>query len=856
MERRVSTGVSGIDDVIDMLRLGDNVVWQVDSLDEYRKVTEPYVAQAKKDGRRIIYIRFGTHRPVLDDTSEIAVYSVPAEKGFEHFAAEVHRIIEAEGLYAFYVFDCLTDLLKYWHSDYMIGNFFKVTCPYLFQLDTIAYFALIRDSHTKYTVSRIRETTQLLLDLYNVNGNYYLHPLKVWERHSPTMFLPHRLSGDSAICVSSSSEASFLFSDFRFEPDKLDYWDVIFNDAYTRLSGSEEEQREAKRRLVSLLLCPEPGQDDRRRKMFELCSRYFTLRDLINIKHREIGTGLIGGKTVGMLLARKILESDEEKRFTPLLELHDSFYIGADVFYTYIVQNNCWFLCLDQKTEDGYYKFAPQLREQILAGHFSDDMQELFRKMLDYYGQSPIIVRSSSLLEDNFGNAFAGKYDSVFCANQGTPEQRYAEFENAVKTVYASTMNRDALDYRRDRGLMMEDEQMALLVQRVSGDHYGNRFFPHMAGVGNSSNLYVWDKSLSTDSGMLRLVMGLGTRAVDRTEGDYAQIVYLGDPNKKPPTAYQDARKFSQHYIDYIDTEGDRLAVADRDKILDCDLRMDKSLISRVDWETEEIKRRLNPPGGAYIIDFSNLFQKTDFIAVISAMLRRLEAVYEYPVDTEFCINFSRDGSYRLNLLQCRPLQTRGLGKPVALPAPDSSCFFETHGDFMGGNVHYKVDHVVFVRADPYLALSENDRYGVARCVGELNAILNGKNAILIGPGRWGTTTTSLGVPVHFTELCHMLGIFEVSYKDRHLLPELSYGSHFFQDLVESGVFYGAIMSGERGVIFSKDFIESRENILTRLLPGSRWGDVVTVVETPGLELFADTVSQRMICTVPPKTDK
>lgn len=197
---------------------------------------------------------------------------------------------------------------------------------------------------------------------------------------------------------------------------------------------------------------------------------------------------MIGGKTIGMLLARKILESDEEKRFSPVMEMHDSFYLGADVFYTYIVLNGCWTLRTKQKTEEGYYKYAPMLQEKLRHGDFSESMQEQFKRMLEYFGQSPIIVRSSSLLEDSFGNAFAGKYDSVFCANQGTPEERFEAFVDAVRTVYASTMNMDALQYRQDRGLMEEDEQMAILIQRVSGDHYGEYFFPHLAGVGNSSN--------------------------------------------------------------------------------------------------------------------------------------------------------------------------------------------------------------------------------------------------------------------------------------------------------------------------------------------------------------------------------
>lgn len=287
-----------------------------------------------------------------------------------------------------------------------------------------------------------------------------------------------------------------------------------------------------------------------------------------------------------MCLARKILERDSENRFAPYLEVHDSFYLGADVFYTYIVHNGCWRLRTKQKSKEGYYKYAPELQERILEGEFPETMIEQFKTMLEYFGQSPIIVRSSSLLEDDFGNAFAGKYDSVFCVNQGTLEERYEQFEKAVKHVYASTMNIDALNYRMNRGLWDKDEQMALLIQRVSGDYHGQYFFPHIAGVGNSSNLYVWDPSIDMDAGMLRLVFGLGTRAVDRVVGDYSRIVCLDDPTRPPLISYGDEKKFSQHYIDLLDTKENEWTHKSVDEILREDIKTDKNLFATMDYET------------------------------------------------------------------------------------------------------------------------------------------------------------------------------------------------------------------------------------------------------------------------------
>lgn len=842
-EDRVSTGIRGMDQVIDMLRMGDNVVWQVDAVSDYRRVVEPYLQQARRDGRRIYYIRFGSHEPVITDTRGVQVMEVRAELGFEYFAMKVHRIIKEAGLDAFYIFDCLTDLVKCWYSDLMIGNFFRVTCPYLYELNTVAYFALIRDSHTEHTISRIRDTTQLLLDLYNVDGNYYLHPLKVWQRQSETMFLPHLIAGETAKTITSSSQAAALFSHFSLDRNRTDYWDVVFQEASMKLSGSVEEQKEAKELLIKLVI----GEDT---SITGLCREYLTLRDLLNIKSRELGTGRIGGKAVGMFLARKILERDPENEFTKILEVHDSFYMGADVFYTYIVHNDCWKLRTKQKSREGYYEYARPLQEKILEGSFPEYLVEKFKSMLEHFGQSPIIVRSSSLLEDNFGNAFAGKYDSVFCVNQGTLEERYQAFEAAVKRVYASTMNEDALNYRMNRGLWDKDEQMALLIQRVSGDYYGKYFFPHVAGVGNSSNLYVWDPSIDMSAGMMRLVFGLGTRAVDRIDGDYPRIVCLDDPARPPVISYGDEKKFSQHYADLLDTASNEWTHRDIDEILAMDIKTDKNLFSSLDFDTMRwLQERGRKTPNIYILNFNKLLKYSDFPEQIRKILKRLSDVYDYPVDIEFAANFDKEGNYRINLLQCRPLQTRGLGKTVEIPTvkDEKKCFFATHGNFMGGNVHIPVNYVILVKPMPYLALPEQDRYGVARVIGKLNKLLKDKNALLTGPGRWGTSTTSLGVPVHFTELCHMNAICEVAYREGNLMPELSYGSHFFQDLVESGVFYAAIFEKDKDVLYREDFVLERPNCIGEFVKTSYSG-VIHVARTDGLELYSDTVSQRLVC--------
>jgi len=843
---KVSTGMKGLDEAIDSLRLGDNVVWNVDSVSDYKEMVKPYITQARADNRRLVYVRFGRHEPLLEDSSDIIVYNVDAKKGFEGFATEVHSIVKQEGKRVFYVFDCLSDLLEYWYSDLMIGNFFKVTCPYLYELDTIAYFAIIRNIHTYSTIAGIRETTQLLLDLYKVNNKIYIHPLKVWQRYSPTMFFPHFLQGQDSMCITASSEAAELFASINRRDQMLDNWDIVFNKAEEMLDLEPQQQEKIKRLLMRMLI----GNESR---MFELCDKYFTLKDILMIESREVGTGFIGGKSVGMLVARKILELEGKDYFVKYMEAHDSYYLGSDIFYTYIVQNDWWILRTKQKTKDGYYKYAPELKEKLLHGKFPENIRQQFVHMLEYFGQSPIIVRSSSLLEDNFGNAFAGKYDSVFCVNQGTPEERYKAFEQAIRTVYASTMNEDALAYRINRGLFDRDEQMAVLVQRVSGDYCSESFFPHAAGVGNSSNLYVWDKSVNMDAGMLRMVFGLGTRAVDRTVGDYAKIVCLDDPLRIPCMNYEDQKKFSQHYVDILSLKENILTSKNLEDIILQDIKVDKELFLSPDYQTINRLRELGYKDGKqhYILDFQKLLKNTAFPEIMKEMLAQLSKIYDYPVDIEFTVNFTKDNNFKINLLQCRPLQTKGLGNSVEMPklTDKQDCFFSTKGNFMGGNVRLPVDFMVFVNALAYLELNEQGKYEIARQIGAINNAMKGKNVMLMGPGRWGTTTPSLGVPVHFSEISNMSVICEVASNETGFMPELSYGSHFFQDLVETGIFYVAIFEGQENVVFNSSRILNSKNYLEEISPKSvGFSNVIHIAKTDGAEIFSDIISQTLLC--------
>ena len=187
MAYRVSTGHHGLDRIIDELRIGDNVVWQVDQLGDYRLMAELFLQESNRNGKTVHYLRFGRHEPVIKDAHHegLTLHIIDTSQGFESFTQSVYSLVTQLGPGAFYIFDSLSDLLEQWGSDLMIENFFRIICPYLFELDTIAYFAVMRGAHSFEAIAGIRETTQLLLDVYHLEDTLYIHPLKFGNAMRP-----------------------------------------------------------------------------------------------------------------------------------------------------------------------------------------------------------------------------------------------------------------------------------------------------------------------------------------------------------------------------------------------------------------------------------------------------------------------------------------------------------------------------------------------------------------------------------------------------------------------------------------------------------------------------------------------
>ena len=550
---------------------------------------------------------------------------------------------------------------------------------------------------------------------------------------------------------------------------------------------------------------------------------WFTVNDLENIRKNKIGAGRIGGKAGGMLMAYRILSQIANDELKACLCIPESYYIGATEFYPFMTINNLthW---LDQKykTEDEMRKDYPKIVKDFEQGEFPLDVQEKLLKLLRNVGNKPLIVRSSSLLEDNFGTAFAGKYESVFLPNQGTPAENLEALTRGAGHVYASGLNPNALLYRRQRGLADYDERMALLIQVVQGNKFGKYYMPHASGVAFSRNSYRWTPQIRMEDGFVRLVWGMGTRAVDRVGNDFPRLIALSHPLLRPSSDPVSIRRYSQHYVDLIDLEENVFKTLPIHEVLGnryAPLRY----IAQYDEGGFLSTLRSNLIGDdpeKLVITFDELLRRTHFAECMREVLQILESTYAGPVDMEFTLEIrhlpSGQPELHLTILQCRPQSHLVEMERASIPTnlKKENIIFSTRFVVPQGHID-RVDYVLYVPPSAYFSLpTVGKRNELARAVGRVNSALCGENFICVGPGRWGSSNPELGVSVDYGDIYNARSLVEMAGEG--IVPQLepSLGTHFFQDLMEAQIFPLGIIMDDVDTIFNKRFFKEMPNHL------------------------------------------
>ena len=587
------------------------------------------------------------------------------------------------------------------------------------------------------------------------------------------------------------------------------------------LELSEPREKNIKISLIRRILSDQPAFIDIAKNFIKIDSFYNLLQHVI---YPTGSHGQLGGKSAGLFVAHHLLKNTENhEELFGNVKVPKTWYLTSDGLLRFMSYNN-----LEDVIEQKYKDIEQVRQEYPYVIHvfknalFPPEILKGLTMALDYFGETPLIVRSSSLLEDRVGSVFAGKYKSLFIANQGDKGTRMMALSDAVAEVYASTFGPDAIEYRAENGLLDYREEMGIMIQEVVGTKTGIYFFPSFAGVAFSNNDFRWSNRIKSEDGLIRLVPGLGTRAVDRISDDFPVLISPGQPELRVNVTIDEIVRYSPKFMDVVNLTTGQFETVEVELVLKRYGRDFPSISRVVSILKQNYIQPARPLGmdftrDAFVVNFEGLIKRTSFVTEVKNMLNVLQKKYHHAVDIEF----AHDGQ-DFYLLQCRS-QSSGLhSKPAEIPAniPSEKVIFSAK-KYVPNGIVSNITHVVYVDPVQYGLLASHDALiEVGHVVGRINKLLPKRQFILMGPGRWGSRgDIKLGVSITYSEIKNTAILIEIARKTNDYVPDLSFGTHFFQDLVEANIKYLPLYPDDDEVIFKEDFFLKSPNILTLLLP-------------------------------------
>lgn len=593
------------------------------------------------------------------------------------------------------------------------------------------------------------------------------------------------------------------------------------------------------------------------RHLLDVCVKYLNInicKAIVASVPGVLGEGKIGGKAAGMLVAYAILETESpdfdtkfaqehnlsEQELKTMLEgvLHQNFshFIGSEVIHDFLKHNEgilgeCTVYKYSHANgtdpEQQATKYEDLKRRIVEEARFPQHIARQLHTLFKSLHGKPIIIRSSSELEDKYGAAFAGKYDSIYLPNTGDFNADKKEFFVAIRKVFASSFNPDAMEYRKKKGLLGEEEQMAILIQTVNGNQHGDYFYPGLAGVSMSHATQSFGPDPS--KGAMKVVAGLGETAVDNQGGRFIMF--------DAPTASISGNKGEtyQKQIVAINTKtGEKTTVSPyklkQDNGLDpATLPHAFSVLNR--GRIEEATR-YNLGALTPFLTLNGLAEYSNLPLIIEYYTQKLKNALNYNVDIEFTTEFNqRTGKFEVYIVQCRPQNIPEEQKPSKIPTniPEDHVILKTNDTLMCGQKE-NVRYIVYIppemaKGSDKTCLSSSGSTKFQAWVGKLNQQFGKNNYIIINPGRWASKDDYAGIPASFSNFSNAAACLEMVGKTPTMTqgydPVPSFGSHCFQDYVEGGILTcGVSLSGENDGLINREILDAEENnCANELLP-------------------------------------
>lgn len=521
----------------------------------------------------------------------------------------------------------------------------------------------------------------------------------------------------------------------------------------------------------------------------------------------RIGDGSLGGKGRGLAFLDSIIKKHPEfnEREGVSVSIPKTVVLCTDVFDQFMESNNLYPIALSDASDEEILRhfLRAQLPDKYIADFFT------FFEATD----RPIAIRSSSLLEDSHYQPFAGIYSTYMIPNLDDKYQMLQMLAAAIKSVYASVYYKDSKAYMTATSNVIDQEKMAVILQEVVGKQYGDRYYPNISGVLRSINYYpIGDET--SEEGIASLALGLGKYIVD---GGQTLRVSPYHPTQVLQTSEMETalrQTQTQFYaLDMKDVGGD-FKVDDgfnilKLKVKDADKDGSLNYIASTYDPYDQVIRDGIYEGGRKIISFCGVLQQDVFpLPELMQMSMKYGAEgMRRPVEIEFACNINNDRTGEFYLLQMRPIvdSKQVLDEDLAA-IDDSACLLRSHNS-LGHGISEDVVDVVYIKTDDNFTASNNPR--IADEVERINRkfVAEGKNYVLVGPGRWGSSDYWLGIPVKWPHISAARVIVEAGLANYRVDP--SQGTHFFQNLTSFGVGYFTVNTYKNEGVYQKELLDA-----------------------------------------------
>ena len=521
----------------------------------------------------------------------------------------------------------------------------------------------------------------------------------------------------------------------------------------------------------------------------------------------RIGGGSLGGKGRGLAFLDNIIKMHPDFSSFPgvTVQIPKTVVLCTDVFDQFMEQNNLYQIALSDASDEEILRhfLRAQLPDSLIADFFT-----FFEAT-----KSPVAIRSSSLLEDAHYQPFAGIYATYMIPYL---EDKYAMLEMlacAIKSVYASVYYRDSKAYMTATSNVIDQEKMAVILQEVVGKQHDGRYYPNFSGVLRSLNYYpIGDEK--AEEGIASLALGLGKYIVD---GGQTLRVSPYHPHQVLQTSeLETALRQTQTRFYALDTRhvGNDFTVDDGFNILNLRVKEAErdnalSYIASTYDPYDNVIRDGLYDGGRKVISFAGVLQQDVFPLpeLLQMSMKYGAESMRRPVEIEFACNLNEDRTGQFYLLQIRPIvDSKQMLEEDVAAIPDEDCLVRSHNS-LGHGVSEDVTDVVYVKADDNFSAAENPT--IAREIEKINSgyLDRGQGYVLVGPGRWGSSDSWLGIPIKWPHISAARVIVEVALKNYRVDP--SQGTHFFQNLTSFGVGYFTVDENRNEGVFHKAMLDA-----------------------------------------------